>query len=89
MIRQLGVSTQRRFWKTFPEVEPRLDLHFSVEDIEMKDVLIKAKEGEQVAPLEKESFSKDTMTSSPQLVTEEESVPETLKTVNPQLKKQS
>lgn len=55
----------------------------------MKDVLIKAKEGEQVAPLEKESFSKDTMTSSPQLVTEEESVPETLKTVNPQLKKQS
>ncbi|XP_014856466.1 PREDICTED: uncharacterized protein LOC106926209 [Poecilia mexicana] len=64
-------SGKKTLWKMLPNSEPCIDISFFAENMETKNLSMPAEKRDEVASLEKDSYSKNTAT---QLVTKEESI---------------
>ncbi|XP_016523372.1 uncharacterized protein LOC107835480, partial [Poecilia formosa] len=70
----LPISKKKTLWKVLPKSEPCIDISFFAETIETKNVSMPAEEHEEVASLKKKSYSENTVISTTQIVTKEESI---------------
>ncbi|XP_014902749.1 DNA ligase 1-like [Poecilia latipinna] len=67
-------SGKKPLWKIFPKSEPCIDISFFAENIETKNVSMPAEGHDDIASLKKKNYSENTVISTTQLITTEESI---------------